>query len=248
MTRLPVYIFVLLALTVSSFAQARERLTAAALTDWEPYSDEHLPNYGFDNDLLIEAMERAGYDVKIVMLPWSRALQGATDGEYDILPSIWYTPERAEKLVYSKPFATNRLRFVKPIGSNFDYRKLEDLKGMHVGTLNAYAYPIEFLNSALFFREPVSTLVQNLKKLAMGRIDVAVDDELTLKYVLNTKASDIADKLSFAKGVLSENQLYVGFAKKRKDAAELASAFNRGVAAMRMDGSYEALLKKHHMK
>jgi polar amino acid transport system substrate-binding protein len=223
-------------------------LTVAALPDYAPYSDQTLPAVGFSNDIVAQAMEKTGHKVKIVIVPWARGLAGTIDGTYDILPSAWYSAERAKVLFYSDPYVINRLVFVKAKGSTFNYTKLEDLAGKSVGTVIGYSYNSEFLNSPIFKRDPAESVLINLRKVAAGRIDLTLDDELTLKYLIRTKVPELTSKLELTSGALSEQNLYVTFSKKRSDAVQLVADFNKGLAEMKSDGSYAVALKLFSLK
>lgn len=225
-----------------------EELTAAALTGYPPYSDEDLPEKGFANDLLVQAMRRSGHAVRIVMLPWARALDEAASGRYDIIPALWRTEEREEILVFSAPFIMNRLVFAKPASSDFEFTSLDSLTGRTVGTVIGYAYDEAFLDSTDFVRDPARDVVLNLRRLAAGRIGLTLDDEQVLTHLLNTTLKDLKGQIALTRGALVERGLYMGFPKARPDAARLAEDFNRGLAGMREDGSYAALLAKHGIR
>jgi polar amino acid transport system substrate-binding protein len=225
-----------------------EGLTVAACANYAPYSDAALPDFGFSNDLTAEIMREAGYDVSVTVLPWIRALEGTEAGTFDILPSAWYSDERAQSLLFSDPIAMSRLVFVKPAGSPFEYRSIDELKGLTIGIVAGYAYNPAFLASPLFQRPAVTDILLNLKMVAARRIDLTLDDELTLRFIINSRAPELAPQLALTHGVLSEQPLYVTFSRKRPDAQRLAAIFNAGLARMRGDGRYQRLLVKHRME
>lgn len=224
------------------------KLTAAALVDYPPFSDLGRPQLGFANELLLSAMRRAGYEIEIDMMPWSRALAGVQDGTYDILTCVWLTPDRQKIMAFTAPFAVNRLVFAKRAGEGFAYRGLADLTGRTIGTIPGYAYDEAFLKASNFKREEAATVATNLRKLSAGRIDLTVEDELILHFVINTQLPDLKMMLDLAPGALSENPLHFAVSKRRPDADRIASAFDAALAQMRTDGSYEHLLEKHGMR
>jgi polar amino acid transport system substrate-binding protein len=228
-------------------AMAGDVLKLAALAGWPPYSDAELPGQGFSNDLVVQAMKRAGYTVEVTVMPWARALELTQAGDYDILPSAWYSKERDALLKFSEPIATNRIVFVHNAGEPFEFHSLNDLKGKVVGVQSAATYGPEFMASDLFKREPVTEPLLSLKKVAAGRIDLTLDDELVTKYTINTKIPELASQLALTKGALSENGLYVTFSRKRPDVEKLAADFNKALADMKADGTYDKLLAAHKM-
>lgn len=228
-------------------AQAGEAIKVAALSGWPPYSDEGLPGDGFSNDLVAEAMTRAGYTVQVTVMPWNRALNLAETGEYDALPSIWYSKERDALLKFSDPYAVNRIVFIYKAGHPFEFHSLDDLKGKTVGIQIGASYGKDFETSTLFKREGTPEPLLNIKKVAAGRIDLTLDDELVTRYNINTKIPELASQLALTKGALSEEKLYVAFSRKRPDVDKLVADFNKELAAMKADGSYQKLLAKHKM-
>lgn len=227
---------------------AAEKLSVAALVDYPPFSDVGRPQLGFANELLMTAMGRAGYEIEIAMIPWSRALAGVQDGTYDILTCVWKTPEREKFLTFTAPFAVNRLVFAQRANEDFVYNSLTDLTGRTIGTIPGYAYDEAFLKATNFKREEAANVATNLRKLSAGRLDLTVEDELILRFVINTQLPDLKMMLELAPGALSENPLHFGVSKRRPDADKIADAFNAALSEMRGDGSYDHLLEKHGMR
>ncbi|HEV2674861.1 MAG TPA: transporter substrate-binding domain-containing protein [Aliidongia sp.] len=236
-----------LAIALSTAARA-DTLTIAGCENYAPYSDAALPGDGFANDLTTRIMRQAGYDTSVTMLPWIRALEETEAGRFDILPSAWRTEDRAQTLLFSAPIAMSRLVFVKAASSPFEFRSLEDLAGLTVGTIAGYTYEPEFLASPLFERPAVTDILLNLKMVAARHIDLTLDDELTLRFIIRSRAPDLAPLLALTQGVLSQQPLFVSFSKQRPDAEQLLAAFNTGLARMRADGSYQRLLALHQME
>jgi len=236
-----------LAAMIARPAQA-ESVTIAACENYAPYSDAALPGDGFANDLTARILKQAGYQVSVAVLPWVRALEGTESGAFDILPSAWYTEERAQLLLFSMPIAQSRLVFVKPADSKFEFRSLKDLTGLRIGTVSGYAYDPAFKASPLFQRQETADVLMNLRRVATGHIDLTLDDELTLRFIIRSRAPELAPLLAFTRGVLSEQGLFVTFSKKRPDASKLLADFDAGLARMRADGSYQKLLVLHQMQ
>jgi len=240
-------VLVLLAGLALGVPARAERVTVAGCENYAPYSDVALPGNGFANDLTAKIMKQAGYEVSVSVLPWVRALEGTESGEFDILPSAWYTEERGQKLLFSMPIAQSRLVFVKPADSKFEFHTLKDLTGLRVGIVSGYTYEPAFLASPLFQRQAVADVLANLRRVATRHIDLTLDDELTVRFIIHSRAPELEPMLALTRGVLSEQGLFVTFSKQRPDAAKLLADFNAGLARMRADGSYDKLLVVHQM-
>lgn len=227
---------------------AADKLTAATLADYIPYSDAKAPDKGFSPDVLVEALKRAGHEVEVQVTPWPRALQGTIDGQFDVTTTVWKSPEREKTLMFSDAFVTNRIVFAKPAASDFEFSRLADLTGKTVGTVIGYGYGDDFLKNPDFKRDETINVASNLRKLAAGRIDLTLEDELMMKYLINTQLPEIKGAVGFTRGFLSDNPAYMVFSRKNPKAEALAADFNRGLAAMKADGTYDRLLEKHKMK
>lgn len=225
-----------------------ETLKVAALTGWAPFSGENLLNKGFSNDVVKTALERLGHEAEVEVMPWARALAMTETGRFDVLPSVWHSKERAEKLVFADRIATNRIVFMKRAGDSFTFNSLEDLDGKLVGTVQGYSYREDFLNAESFTRESTSSLLTNLRKLLGKRIDLTLGDELVTRYTINQELPDQADQIVFTDGALSSKPLHVTISRQRDDAEALAESFNAELEEMRADGTYDAILARHGLK
>lgn len=233
---------------LSSSTAFSETLILAALTAWPPFSDENLQANGFSNDLIVQAMKRAGHDVKVSMVPWARALLMANNGEADLVSSMWKTAERETDYLFSDPYYVNRVVFAKRTGDVFEFKTLADLKGKTVGTIRDYSYDAAFLAATDFKREAVGNNTLNFRKLIEGRIDAMPEDEGVLKYELSKVDAKDREKIALTNGALSESTLHMVVPRKRANAEKLIQDFNRGQEEIKRDGTYDKILAAHNLK
>lgn len=222
-----------------------DTVTVAALDNYAPYSDGELPKLGFSNDLIVTVLERAGYEAEIHIMPWSRAMEMARTGRYDILASAWRRKEREADFAFSDPIAVNEVAFVKRSGDPFEYNGVEDLEGKRVGVVREYSYDPAFAQADGFQRDEVYTLLTNLQKLHSGRIDLTLEDRLTVRHILNTEAPELADSLEITEGTLSRETLHIAVSYSVEGYEMLLADFNEALAEVRADGTYDALLSRH---
>lgn len=220
--------------------QAKDlRVTASP---WSPYVSRDLPGHGIAVSIVTTVLKRAGYKPSFALEQWPRDLEGARQGEYDVIASIWFTDERAQDLVFSEPIFENRIKLLVRTDSDIKLSRPEALKGYRVGVVEDYAYtqgayrdlPVEIVKSAL--------LEENLQKLLAGDIDIAVSDEQVALYTLNNKIPGGIRQIRFARDPLATRQLHMAVSRKRADAGQIASDFNRALQQMKADGSYLDIL------
>ena len=148
------------------------------VSDWAPYSGYDLPGHGFLTEVIQVAMKRAGYKTIAQQTPWARVIKSASRGEIDIIPGIWFSDERAETILYGTILATARLVLISRLDHPQKIETLDDLDKLTVGVVQDYAYPAFFMQAKNFDRDLSRNLDLNLIKLAKGRIDAVLGDEL----------------------------------------------------------------------
>jgi len=83
------------------------------------------------------------------------------------------------------------------------------------------------------------------RMLAAGRVDLTLEDEYVARYYLNRELVDLRDQLEFLHKPLSENGLHILVRRSHPQNTAIAAAFNQAIRAMRDDGSYAEIFKRH---
>jgi len=233
-----------LAASTPTAAPAPLRLVA---NYWEPYTGENLPAQGLASELVSTALARAGYESRIAIMPWPRALAMAYQGGADGVVAIWATQERRDKLQLSEAYYSNRMVFLHLKGAAVATGSLDELKGLHIGVGRGYEYSDNFKSQAGLLLEPTDSVLQNLRKLAAKRLDLVLEDRQIAQYNLGLYSAQLPELGTIEVGdkAFFTLPLYFGVSRKRPDAAQLIARFNASLAAMKADGSYERIIKKH---
>jgi polar amino acid transport system substrate-binding protein len=222
-----------------SFSVQAETVTAAQ-DPWPPFIQKGADS-GLSIALIKAAMEKEGYTVDFKIMPWNRALNEVKNGNVDILPGAWYTDERAGYLIYSDYYAQNSIKFIKRKGDNFEFNGLDSLSGKKVGIVAGYGYGDEFSNAPNFSRPETGSIEANIKKLLSNRIDLTLDDEIVAKSVLKRAGMDLG-AIDFTANALSVNNLHIASGKANARGQKIIDAFNKGLAAIKADGTYKKIL------
>jgi polar amino acid transport system substrate-binding protein len=197
---------------------------------------------GFSVDLLTAVAAKGGFEVKFVNTPWEGIFNALGQGDRDLLiSSITITDERKQTMDFSDPyFDAVQLIAVK---DNSKVTKFDDLKKLKVGvqtgtTGDEVVTKLQGKTATTIKRFESTPLA--LKELEAGGVDAVVaDNGVVIHYVANnpgSKFKTVADTKSFAP------EQY-GIAVKKGN-AELLAMINKGVAAIKADGSYAAIYKK----
>lgn len=215
--------------------------------EYAPWTSKNIKGAGFINHVISEAFARVGYRVEFEYYPWKRAFNSAKTGEKFHATSYWYySDERAQFFHYSDPLGHEETVFFhladNPPG---DWQALSDLKGKRIGVTRGYTYTKEIWDaheSKALSIKVADTDEINFRKLLKGRIDLFLMETVVGKKLLRDKFSaDEATRVTFDPNPLFEGLTYLLFNKNRADAEAVMAAFNRGLAEIRADGTYQKM-------
>lgn len=215
--------------------------TDAAYAPFE-YQNDKGEIVGFSVDLLNAVAEKGGFKIKFINTPWEGIFNNLQQGDRDLLiSSITITDERKQTMDFSDPyFDAVQLIAVK---ENSKVAKFDDLKKLKVGvqtgtTGDEVISKLQGKTSTNVKRFESTPLA--LKELEAGGVDAVVaDNGVVINYVANNagaKFKTVSDTASFA-----PEQYGIAV---RKGNAELLAMVNKGLAAIKADGTYSAIYKK----
>ncbi len=214
--------------------------TDAAYAPFE-FQNEKGEIVGFSIDLLQAVAAKGGFEVKFVNTPWEGIFNALQQGDRDLLiSSITITDERKQTMDFSNPyFDAYQLIAVK--GSS-KVAKFDDLKKLKVGvqtgtTGDEVVTKLQGKNSANVKRFESTPLA--LKELEAGGVDAVVaDNGVVINYVTNNAAANFK---TVSDSAFAPEQY--GIAVKKGN-AELLEKVNKGIAAIKADGSYDQVYAK----
>ncbi len=246
----------LIAIVLFIFFQTTIHAQTITLTtcNWEPYLGEKLENNGYFAEIVTEAFKASGYKLKIVFLPWKRAVVLGTDAKNGIdgLIGNYYSKERDKVLFFSDPIIQAKTVFLKKKGKEFDFGKkystLKDLKGHKIGVLRGAKFDEEFDAADYLTKEETNSIEQCLKKLMLGRVDLVVENYANAFFVIKNKLPEFSGKIEVVEPPLSTNHLYITISKKVKGGDEIISKFNSGLMEIKNNALFDKILIKHGMK
>jgi len=211
---------------------------------------ENLPPLNYLKDGLLvgpsveivkEIQRRVGSHEQIKVYPWARAYKMALEDENVVLFGTTYTKVRHDKFKWIGPLATKRDILVAKRGSGIKINSLEDAKKVkRIGTLRDDTR--ERLLKSLGFTnlEPVSDEQKNVKKLALGRIDLWAYKKPGLKTVCELAGVDY-DEIEEVFH-LREIDLMIAFSKKTSDS--IVQNWRNAFTEMLADGTIMQIRKK----
>lgn len=204
--------------------------------DYPPYeiADPTEGLHGFDYEVVSEALTRQGWQVKIVFLPWNRAISELKTGNAAGLISCAYRPQREEFALYSDQISSNTHGvFYRKGFPAKDLATAEDLVGENVGAVEGYA-TLAGLKDAGAKPFPVPDDEAGIRMLEVGRIDYFFNGRQATDYLI--KQLGLAGNFQFV--TITDTPLYVCLSRSFPEVERLLADFNRGLAAVKSDGTY----------
>ena len=196
-----------------------------ATLEWPPFVGANLPDQGLSAFIVSTVGKRAGLETKISYYPWARALQvGATDPSYAGSFPAYSNSEREKSCYLSHDIGQSVLGFAHLKSTAFDWKTLDELKGMRIGVVHGYS------NGELFDRmvheeqlqtDTAPNDVTNLHKLLAKRIPVIVIDRDVLRYLLQVEPSlkDAKNTIVFHPQPINQLSLHICFQRSRQGQA-----------------------------
>lgn len=230
--------------TLVSFSVSAEKVIAAG-DPWPPFLDPDSSGNGLVFEIADLAFKTQGYKLEMEFVPWARAIRGVKEANYDVLLATWYTEERNGYLRYSEPYLENEIKFIQRLEDNFEYQGLASLTGKNVGIVRDYGYGDEFLNATNFKRAEANNLLQNVKKLVSGRIDLTLEDEIVSRAILKSRAPHMLQKIKFTKNSFSKKSLFLTSGRKNSRSKKLVEVFNRGIKEIKGNGGFDEIMKRY---
>ncbi len=229
----------LFALPVSGACQTPGRVVLTTLS-WPPYASSALPGGGQSVETVRRALAATGLTLDAQFYPWKRAVAMALrDPAVQGYFPEYYDDGVAVNFLFSEPIGEGPLGFIERADKPVSWKRLADLKGLRIGVTLGY------VNTAAFDRmaasgeltaDPAVDDAANVRKLAAGRLDLAVIDLNVFAYLARPGGGleKEAEKLRVNPRLLAMRELYVCF-RKGPGAEKLAARFNEGLRRV-LDG------------
>lgn len=220
---------------VSAQACSQDKVIRLTSLDWPPYSGEKLDQQGASVAVARAAAEAMGYTLEVRFLPWARAVAVASDASSGVVGYFpeYHSDDVAARFLLSDPIGSGPLGFAERRSAPVAWSSLADLKAVAIGTVRDYVNTAEFDGMAAAGElkvEPVNDDATNLRKVAGGRLPLAVIDRNVMGYLLANDAGlkAQAGELQFNARLLEDKQLYIAF-QRTPAGQEAARVVNEGL-------------------
>ncbi|AUZ58569.1 Lysine-arginine-ornithine-binding periplasmic protein precursor [Pseudomonas sp. XWY-1] len=201
---------------------------------------------GFDVDIATAMCERMKVKCEIVSQEWDGMIPGLIAGKYDaIVASMNITEERKKKIDFSNKYYATPARFITVKDGGVSAIGAADLAGKSIGvqvsTTQSNYLEENYKDSDI---KQYKTVDDAAMDLANGRIDAVFSDAALLYVWMKTKDGACC---AFVGGDVV-NEKYFGVGKGvgvRQGDVALREQFNKAIAELRADGTYEKINQKY---
>lgn len=217
-----------------------------AVDNWPPYQSRKAKHFGSIHRIITEAFALNNINVEYGWFPWARSLAYAKEGIWDGAALSQKTPERAKVFYFSDAIFSVEKVFFHRAEYNFNWSKVEDLKGLRIGGTLGYAYGPEFERAdkdGILDVEWVVDNNRNFLKLLKKRIDVFPTEKVAGHYLLEKDFSIDKDKIVNHPRAIQSVSYHVIFSKLNDESIEMMEKFNLGLKQLRSNGRIQAYIR-----
>ncbi|HFI0644600.1 TPA: ABC transporter substrate-binding protein/permease [Streptococcus suis] len=204
------------------------------------FKDSDQVYKGLDVDIINEVIKRSGWKVNQSFPGFDAAVNAVQSGSADaLMAGTTITEARKKVFTFSDPYFDTKI-VVATTKSN-TISSYEDLKGKTVGVKNgtaAQAFLEENKDKYSYTIKTFDTGDLMYNSLSAGAVDAVMDDEAVIQYAIQQGQDLSIDIAGEAIGSF-------GFSVKKGSQYEyLVEDFNKALAAMKKDSTYESIMNK----
>ncbi|TMV83602.1 transporter substrate-binding domain-containing protein [Thioclava sp. BHET1] len=216
----------------------------------EPYPPFTTPDAsghwsGWEVDIMNAICADQKMDCKIVPVAWDGIIPALTSGQIDaIMSSMSITAEREKTIDFSNKYYNTPTVVVGPKDVKEDATPeglAGKIIGVQVSTIHQVYAQKYFTKSTIKTYQTQDEVDQDL---VAGRIDATQADSIALQAFLDSKDGACCE----VKGTVKDDPAILGSGVGvglRKGDTDLKAKFNKGIADIRSDGTYEKISKKY---
>ena len=239
----------ILGLTLMASAYGQKKVYFTSL-EWPPYSGAALRGQGASVAVARAAFEVMGYELQVDFFPWARTvgLAKSEGSRYHGYFPEYYSADIEQEFLFSDPMGTGPLGFAQQAVRPIIWNELDDLSNYKIGVVRGYVNTEELdkrIADGRIKAEPVVADVDNIKKLSVGRLDLAVIDPNVFDYLLTHKPELKRSKglVTINSKILENKELFLCF-KNTEEGRELRAIFNQGLKKIDIEAIMNDFLKQ----
>ncbi|MFY8118811.1 MAG: substrate-binding periplasmic protein [Roseateles sp.] len=211
------------------------------LSEFAPFNASGLSEGGPLGRIAVQAFARAGIRAELRFMPWARVVKEAEAAQC-LIAGLWRNEARDQLYAYAGPYYQVELGYFTLKGMARPAESVNEAQASRICVQRG-----SYLPTAL--QQQQSQLQMNvdlsgcLRMLATGRVDIAFGARAAGQHYLESAAGrDLGGSIEWRGPALEVKDHLLAIRKTHPQREALIQAFNRGLAQLRADGSYQRLL------
>ena len=222
-----------------------ETIVIAAENDWIPYAKEN--GTGLANEIIVAAFASLGIVVEYDIFPYARVLQNIERGKHIAGFNVPLDEQSNRKYILGEEKLFDAVSaYYQNISRPIQVRSREELSGgVIVGVVRDYGYGDHYLGlveKRLITEYVSNSEVQNLKRLALGRIDSTIIYNKTANILL--KQLNLKSKIEFA-FINESTPIFLAFSRAHPKGQYYSDKFDLGMKNIRRSGVYQKIMDSY---
>lgn len=216
-----------------------------------PYISQSQLDYGYVYQVVKEAFLRENYHIQVKFYPWSRAVFMTQQGEVDGIMPVYEHEADHRSLTMSSGFPGGSIGLIKRKDDPYTYpstnldSQLASLSGKSIVQIRGSNLLPEIASYPDIRVVNVNQSLQGLDILDAQRSDYMLTDKHTAAYLMIEQRPNYIGQLEFLRPPFAEKQFHVAFYNQSPNADKLLKAFNRGLTAIKNDGTLKAIQEQY---
>ena len=206
---------------------------------------------GFGIDAVRRIFEPQGYKIEVKIMPWAEAVGLTELGKMNAIIGANYEDAPSFKFA-THALATNTTDFYVLADSKLKITDIDSLEGKKVGVIKGYAYAnpmMKFITAhegkaTLLETVGDDALGQNIQKLLDGKIDVLVESDLIMRYVLHDMK--LEDKIIKQGTSLPMGELFIAFSPALRESSDDTKLYDDGLQRLKSSGELQKIYSTYH--
>jgi polar amino acid transport system substrate-binding protein len=212
--------------------------------EYQPYEfTENGAVKGMNIEILQAIAQKAGIRFNFKSEDWDIAMQMIREGKVDAVSSLFKTPEREEFLYFPRrglSLEVNRFyvraNFTKPIN------KIEDIKGMTIGTMVDYSYGADFDNFKNIKRVESAENEIVIEKFIKGEYEIFIMNDFVARDVFKKNGYTDYKEIEF---IPCQEYLFLGISKAKAGGDVLLEKVDRAMTELAQDGTLNKIRERY---
>jgi len=222
-------------------------LSASALADpiliasetWENYTEKNGKGLYFD--ILTHVFKDTGEGIKIIHVPFSRAVALVIEGDADVVPAVCKDLYGSSVLYSETVLSIESVDVVIPKALANNWQGIDSLIGKSVVAYRGYAFDRYLPDNLNYFE--IDDVEAMLKMLQTGRVDAVLDYESNIRSFWDTTK---LGQTFVIKRAIIRNNLHVAFTNSQRG-QQIKKVYDLGFIQALKNGEIKALFNQYNV-